>query len=90
MSHILSVTLSRFNVGIGHGQKREWEVGNKSPYLVLTPECQEQECLCEVHKLIIMYTRKLCQIYSSKVYRVDKESEPRIQLGVDAEARNMN
>ena len=32
MSHILSVTLSRFNVGIGHGQKREWEVGNKSAY----------------------------------------------------------
>lgn len=32
ISHILSVNLSRFNVGIGHGQKREWEVGNKSPY----------------------------------------------------------
>ena len=24
--------LSRFNVGTGHGQKREWEVGNKSRY----------------------------------------------------------
>lgn len=32
ISHILSVNLSRFNVGTGHGQKREWEVGNKSPY----------------------------------------------------------
>ena len=32
ISHILSVNLSRFNVGIGHGQKREWEIGNKSPY----------------------------------------------------------
>ncbi|MDE6559927.1 MAG: hypothetical protein K2K75_00950 [Muribaculaceae bacterium] len=32
MSHILSFTLSRFNVGTGHDQKREWEVGNKSPY----------------------------------------------------------
>ena len=32
ISHILSVNLSRFNVSIGHGQKREWEVGNKSLY----------------------------------------------------------
>lgn len=32
ISHILSVNLSRFNVDTGHGQKREWEVGNKSPY----------------------------------------------------------
>ena len=32
ISHILSVNLSRFNVGIGHVQKREWEVGHKSPY----------------------------------------------------------
>ena len=32
ISQILSVTLSRFNDGAGHGQKREWEVGNKSPY----------------------------------------------------------
>ena len=31
-ANILSVNLSRFNVGTGHGQKREWEVGNKSPY----------------------------------------------------------
>jgi len=32
ISHILSVNLSRFNVGIGHGQNREWEVGHKSRY----------------------------------------------------------
>lgn len=32
ISHILTVNLSRFNIGIGHGQKREWEVGNKSTY----------------------------------------------------------
>ena len=34
ISHIfiLSVNLSRFNVGTGHGQKREWEVWNKSSY----------------------------------------------------------
>ncbi|MDE6296335.1 MAG: hypothetical protein K2L89_00675 [Muribaculaceae bacterium] len=32
ISHIPSVNLSRFNVGIGHGQNRAWEVGNKSPY----------------------------------------------------------
>ena len=32
ISHILSVTLSRFNVGTGHGLNREWEVGHKSPY----------------------------------------------------------
>ncbi len=31
ISHILSVNLSRFNVGTGHGQNREWEVGHKSP-----------------------------------------------------------
>lgn len=32
ISHILSVNLSRLNVGTGHGQNREWEVGNKSSY----------------------------------------------------------
>ena len=32
ISHILSVNLSRFNVGTGHGLNREWEVGNKSLY----------------------------------------------------------
>ena len=32
ISHILSVDLSRFNVGTGHGLNREWEVGHKSPY----------------------------------------------------------
>ncbi len=32
ISHILSLNLARFNVGIGHGQNREWEVGHKSPY----------------------------------------------------------
>ena len=32
ISQILSVNLSRFNVGTGHGQKREWEVGNKNLY----------------------------------------------------------
>ena len=36
ISHILSVNLSRFNVGIGHGQKREWEVGQKNLYDVDT------------------------------------------------------
>lgn len=30
ISHILSVNLSRFNIGIAHGQNREWEVGHKS------------------------------------------------------------
>lgn len=36
ISHILSVNLSRFNVDVGHGQKREWEVGQKNLYDVDT------------------------------------------------------
>lgn len=32
ISHVLSINLSRFNVGTGHGQNREWEVGHKSRY----------------------------------------------------------
>ncbi len=32
ISHILSLNLAQFNVGIGYGQNREWEVGHKSRY----------------------------------------------------------
>jgi len=32
ISHILSLNLSRFKIGIRHGQNREWEVGYKSRY----------------------------------------------------------
>ncbi len=32
ISHVLSINFSRFNVGTGHGQNREWEVGHKSRF----------------------------------------------------------
>ena len=32
ISHVLSLNLSRFNVGTRHGQNREWEVGYKGNY----------------------------------------------------------